>query len=183
MRTRLAIAVLSIPAALPAAAAVKQSAPDGFIVEHRLSIAATPAQAWATLAQPARWWPKEHTWSGNPANLSLSLTLGGCFCERWPDGGAEHGHVIMLKRNELVRMNAALGPLQDMAVTGVLSIAITPKDEGSEAVVTYRVSGTPSHALDKLATAVDQVIGLQFGSWAAMDAGAAEKPAGSKKKP
>ncbi|WP_257387409.1 hypothetical protein [Tahibacter caeni] len=181
MRTRLAIAVLSILAALPAAAAVKQSAPEGFIVEHRLSIAATPAQAWATLGQPARWWPKEHTWSGNPANLSLSLTLGGCFCERWPDGGAEHGRIIMLRRNELVRLNAALGPLQDMAVTGVLSIAIAPKDEGSEAIVTYRVSGTPAHALDKIAIAVDQVVGLQFGGWAALDAAAVDKPAVKKK--
>ncbi len=183
MRTRLATAVVLIIAAGPAAAAVRQSAPDGFIVEHRLHIAATPAQAWATLAQPARWWPKEHTWSGDPANLSLSLTLGGCFCERWPDGGAEHGHVVLLRRNELVRLNAALGPLQDMAVTGVLSIAIAPKDEGSEAVVTYRVSGTPAHALDKLATVVDQVVGLQFGSWAALDGSAAEKPAATKKRP
>jgi uncharacterized protein YndB with AHSA1/START domain len=180
MRTRLATAVVLITAAVPAAAAVRQSAPDGFIVEHRLHIAATPAQAWATLAQPARWWPKEHTWSGDPANLSLSLTLGGCFCERWPDGGAEHGHVVLLRRNELVRLNAALGPLQDMAVTGVLSIAIAPKDEGSEAVVTYRVSGTPAHALDKLATVVDQVVGLQFGSWAALDATAPGKPAKKK---
>lgn len=183
MRRCLAIAVALFTAALPAAAAVKQSAPDGFFVEHRLHIAATPAQAWATLAQPARWWPREHTWSGDPANLSLSLTLGGCFCERWPDGGAEHGHVILLRRNELVRLSAALGPLQDMAVTGVLSIAIAPKDDGSEAVVTYRVSGTPAHALDKLATVVDQVIGLQFGGWAALDGSAAEKRTAAKKRP
>lgn len=154
-------------AASPARAAVKQSAPDGFIVEHRILIDATPAQAWASLAQPAHWWPKEHTWSGDPANLGLELKLGGCFCERWKDGGAEHGRVIMLRRNELVRLNAALGPMQDMAISGVLSIVLAAKDEGVEATVTYRVSGTASHGFDKIAPVVDQVIGLQFGGWAA----------------
>lgn len=158
-------------------AAVTQSSPDGFIVEHRLRIAVTPAQAWTTLAQPARWWPKEHTWSGEAANLSLDIKPGGCFCEQWKDGGAEHGRVILFRRNELLRLSAALGPLQDMAVSGVLSVALAAKDTGSEAVVTYRVSGTPAHALDKIAPAVDQVIGLQFGGWAALDAaGATKKP-------
>lgn len=170
-------AILLLLVSAAGQAAVKQSSPDGFIVEHRLHIAATPAQAWTTLAQPARWWPKEHTRSGDAANLSLDLTLGGCFCERWKDGGAEHGRVIMLKRNELVRLNAALGPLQDMAISGVLSVALAAKDEGSEATVTYRVSGTPAHALDKIAPVVDQVIGLQFGGWAALDvAGETKKP-------
>lgn len=161
-------------------AAVKQSAPEGFIVEHRLSIAAAPAQAWAALGQPGKWWPKEHTWSGDAANLSLELALGGCFCERWKDGGAEHGRVVMIKRDQLLRLNAALGPMQDMAVSGVLSIAIAAKDEGSEAVVTYRVSGTPAHAFDKMATVVDQVIGLQFGGWASYAASAASAGKGDK---
>lgn len=156
-------------------AAVKQSTPDGFIVEHRLRIAATPAQAWTSLVQPARWWPKEHTWSGDAANLGFDLKPGGCFCEKWKDGGAEHGRIIMFRRNELLRLNAALGPLQDMAVNGVLSIALAAKDSGSEAVVTYRVSGTPAHALDKIAPAVDRVIGQQFGGWAALDAGSRTK--------
>ena len=164
-----------LASAATASAAVKQSAADGFIVEHRLTLNATPAQAWAALAQPGRWWPKEHTWSGDPANLSLELKLGGCFCERWKDGGAEHGRVIMIRNNALVRLNAALGPMQDMAVNGVLSIAIAAKDEGSEATVTYRVSGTSAHGFDKIAPVVDQVVGLQFGGWAAF-VGEAKKP-------
>jgi uncharacterized protein YndB with AHSA1/START domain len=175
MRIGLGLVVL-LAATGSATAAVKQVAADGFIVEHRLSVAATPAQAWAALGQPGRWWPKEHTWSGDPANLSLPLQLGGCFCERWKDGGAEHGRVVMIRRNELLRLNAALGPMQDMAVSGVLSIALAAKDEGSEAIVTYRVSGTPAHSFDKMATVVDQVIGLQFGGWASY--AAAPAPAG-----
>lgn len=164
MRTQL-LGALALLASATAQAEVKQAAADGFIVEHRLSIAATPEKAWQLLIQPGRWWPKEHTWSGDAANLSLEAKVGGCFCERWKDGGAEHGRVIMLKPRQLLRLNAALGPLQDMAVTGVLSIALSAKDEGSQAVVTYRVSGTAAHNLDKIAPAVDQVVGLQFGGW------------------
>jgi uncharacterized protein YndB with AHSA1/START domain len=162
------LAVLVLLVSTTAQAEVKQSAPDGFIVEHRLSFAATPEKAWPLLAQPARWWPKEHTWSGDAANLSLETKLGGCFCERWKDGGAEHGRVIMLRTHKLLRLNAALGPMQDMAVSGVLSIALSAKDEGTEAIVTYRVSGTSAHNLDKIAPVVDQVVGLQFGGWASL---------------
>lgn len=179
MRIGLGLVVL-LAATGSATAAVKQVAADGFIVEHRLSVVATPAQAWAALGQPGRWWPKEHTWSGDPANLSLPLQLGACFCERWKDGGAEHGRVVMIRRNELLRLNAALGPMQDMAVSGVLSIALAAKDEGSEAIVTYRVSGTPAHSFDKMATVVDQVVGLQFGGWASYAAAPAPVGKGDK---
>lgn len=177
MHLRLFTSAVLLAGAGLAQAEVKQSAADGFIVEHRLGLNATPAQAWAGLGQPARWWPKEHTWSGQSANLSIELKLGGCFCERWKDGGAEHGRVIRIERDKLLRLNAALGPLQDMAVSGVLSIAIAAKEEGSEAIVTYRVSGTPAHALDKIATLVDQVLGLQFGGWTSFVNDTAAKPA------
>lgn len=159
--------VLALALAAPLAhAAVKQATPEGFIVEHTYTIAAPPARAWAVLGHPERWWPEDHTWSGKRANLSLALEPGGCFCERWTDGGAQHGRVVMVRREQLLRLDAALGPLQDMAVSGVLSIALAAKDGGTLATVTYRVSGTPAHAFDKIAGGVDQVLGLQFGNWA-----------------
>jgi hypothetical protein len=68
----------------------------------------------------------------------------------------------MVRRNELVRLNGALGPLQELAVTGGLTFAI--KADGptaTELTVTYRVSGDARHGLDKIATVVDGVIGLQ----------------------
>lgn len=170
MRQLVPILLLSFAAA--AHAEVKQSAADGFIVEHKFQIAATPAQAWQALGHPERWWPKNHTWSGSPKNLSLKTELGGCFCERWKDAGAEHGRVIMVKRNELLRLNAALGPFQDMAISGVLSIALKAKDQGTEAIVTYRVSGTAEHGFDKMVPVVDQVVGQQFGGFAAYASGA-----------
>ena len=63
-----------------------------------------------------------------------------------------------------------------MAVTGVLTVKLTPTEGGTEAVVTYRLSGDPSHALDQFVPVVDQVIGLQFSAFA----GYAGPVAGSK---
>jgi hypothetical protein len=46
-------------------------------------------------------------------------------------------------------------------------VTLAAKDAGTEAVVSYRLSGDASHKLDAFIAAVDQVIGLQFGAWAA----------------
>jgi hypothetical protein len=53
-----------------------------------------------------------------------------------------------------------------MAVTGVLTVTLAAKGDGTEAVVTYRLSGDPAHKLDGFIAVVDQVIGQQFGNFA-----------------
>jgi hypothetical protein len=75
----------------------------------------------------------------------------------------------------MLRLRGSLGPLQEMAVTGVLTVKLTPVEGGTEAVVTYRLSGDPSHALDQFVPVVDQVIGLQFAEFA-RHVGAASVP-------
>jgi uncharacterized protein YndB with AHSA1/START domain len=149
-----------------AEADVKQAAADGFLIEHRYAIAAAPDAVWRALLQPGRWWPAEHTWSGVAANLSLSAEAGACFCERWDGGAVEHGRVVMARPGSLLRISAALGPMQEMAVTGVLTIKLEPDASGTRATVTYRVSGDASHQLDKLAPVVNDVLNLQFGGLA-----------------
>ncbi|MCJ7452418.1 MAG: SRPBCC family protein [Steroidobacteraceae bacterium] len=170
-----ALIALLMPAAVPAA--VTQSSPDGAIIEHHFTIAAEPAVAWGALVHPERWWPSDHTWSGDRANLRLEAQAGGCFCENWGEASAEHARVIMAQPGSLLRMRGALGPLQDMAVTGVLTIQLKTTDSGgTEATVTYRLSGDASHKLDTFVPVVDKVIGQQFGAFAAF-ASAPPKPA------
>jgi uncharacterized protein YndB with AHSA1/START domain len=147
---------------------VKLAAADTLVVEHTFQITATPEQAWEVLVHPERYWPKDHTWSGDPAHLSLAPQAEGCFCERWTDASAEHGRVIMALPGRLLRFRGALGPFQDMAVTGVMTIRLTPKDGGTEAVVTYRVSGSASHRLGDMAQGVDPVVRQQFAGFAAL---------------
>lgn len=161
-----------LAAALPLAASaeVKSASPGGFLIEHRFSIAAPAAKVWESLQHPERWWPADHTWSGKRENLSLDARVGGCFCERWNDNSVEHGRVVMIMPGKMLRLDAALGPLQEMAISGVITVSLEEKDGTTTAVVTHRVSGDPSHKLDALAPIVDQVNGQQFGGLAA-DAG------------
>jgi len=166
-RVLVVLAVCVWLTSMSAVAEVKSSAPDAFRIEHRYTLAGTPAQAWQALVHPERWWPSEHTWSGAATNLSLAAEAGGCFCERWADGSVEHGRVVMSRPAQLLRIQGALGPMQEMAVTAILTISLAAKSAGTEAIVTYRVSGDSSQALDKLAPVVNDVLNLQFGNFAA----------------
>jgi len=166
MSIRILVATGLCLLSLDSMAELKQSAPDGALIEHRYMLAAPPAEAWQALIHPERWWPEDHTWSGKRANLGLSPVAGGCFCESWPGGSAEHARVIMAAESKMLRLRGALGPLQGMAVSGVLTVTLSPAGDGTEAVVTYRLSGDPSHALDQFVPVVDRVIGQQFGGLA-----------------
>jgi len=150
-----------------AGADVKSATPDSMLIEYRYTIAVPASKVWETLLHPERWWPADHTWSGKRENLSLGAEVGGCFCERWDGNSVEHGRVVMVMPQKFLRLDAALGPLQEMAVSGVITFALAEKDGATTMVVTHRVSGDPSHKLDALAPVVNQVNGLQFGALAA----------------
>ena len=161
---------LAVAALLPglAGAEIKQASPDGVIFEHRFELSAAPADAWAVLVRPERYWPNDHTWSGNAANMSLQPEAGGCFCEQWDGGSAEHGRVVMAMPGKLLRFRGSLGPFQEMAVTGIMTVTLTATATGTTAVVTYRISGDASHKLDAFASVVDGVVRQQFAGFAAL---------------
>ena len=138
------------------------------LIEHRFTIAAPAAKVWETLLHPERWWPADHTWSGKRENLSLDATVGGCFCERWDGSSVEHGRVVMVMPGKLLRLDAALGPLQEMAISGVINGRARGEgrrdDDGRHASRERRSRRTSS---TRFAPIVDQVNGLQFGNLAA----------------
>jgi uncharacterized protein YndB with AHSA1/START domain len=166
MTNRWLAAALLAGTALPASAEVKFAAADAFLIEHRFTIAAPAAKVWDALLHPEDWWPSDHTWSGDRGNLQLSAEAGACFCERWVGGSVEHGRVIMAIPGSLLRMRAALGPLQEMAVAGVITVSLEEKDGKTAMLVTHRVSGDSALKLDALAPIVDQVNAQQFGGLA-----------------
>jgi uncharacterized protein YndB with AHSA1/START domain len=156
-------ALVVLAAAGSVHAEVKQSAADGFLVALSAPVAATPAKVWAALLQPQRWWSDEHTWSGKAANLSLKAEAGGCFCERWPGGSVEHGRAVMVMPQQLLRLDAALGPLQEFALKGALTFRIDSGDDGATTLaLEYRVNGASASGLDQFAPSVDGVLGQQF---------------------
>jgi hypothetical protein len=106
------------------------------------------------------WWDPEHTYSGDSANLTLSLIPGGCLCERIPKtrGGVEHLHVAYVEPGKRVVLTGALGPLLYEATTGVMDVQVKTIAGGSQLTLDYKVAGFANGGADKLAPAVDEVL-------------------------
>ncbi|HEX7272744.1 MAG TPA: ATPase [Casimicrobiaceae bacterium] len=150
--------LIALAVALPARGEVKQSAADTLSIAIEAKISAPPRTVFDAIVHVERWWSSEHTYSEDAGNLSLMAEPGGCFCERWKDGGVEHGRVILVLRDKLLRLAAPLGPLQGKAVEGVLTFQLKPADGGTALTVGYLVNGTTASALDKSAAGVDRVL-------------------------
>jgi len=162
---KLAVAALGLVSLTPGAfAEVKTAAPDALVIEHHAEIVMTKEALWSRLVKPAAWWSSDHTYSHSAANLSLKPVAGGCWCEIWKGGEVEHGRVIVAMPGELLRLDAALGPLQGLGVKGVLSVEISgAKTAGRiNVTMTYVVVGSSASKLDSLAGPVDGVLAEQF---------------------
>lgn len=160
-RTLFASMLVSCAIAQHAHAEVKQATADGFFLTYSAPVAASTTKAYTDIAQIQRWWDSEHTWSGKAANLSLKPEAGGCFCERWKDGSVEHGRVIMAMPGKVLRLDTSLGPLQELALKGILTFWIKTEDSATTLTVEYRVNGSSGSGLDQFAPNVDEVLGAQ----------------------
>ena len=150
--SRIICAALTLSVAGLAHAEIKQAAADGFFLAYSAPLETTTAAAYADLVQVQKWWNGEHTFSGKAANLSLKPEAGGCFCERWTGGSVEHGRVIMALPGKLLRLDTALGPLQEFALKGVLSFWLREDDYGKARIeLEYRVNGASASGLDQFA--------------------------------
>ena len=168
------IAVLIGVAAMttPAVAKVVSSDAHAMIIEHSVNVAAPQGAAWAMVGRIGEWWSKEHTYSGDSANLRLDLRPGGCFCERLPDGGGvEHMRVAYLQPGEKIVLTGALGPLLYEGVAGVLELEVRKAGAGSKLIMRYKAAGFASGNGAQLAPLVDKVLGQQAQSLARRAAG------------
>jgi uncharacterized protein YndB with AHSA1/START domain len=146
-----------------AQAAVKETHDGSFIVETVVLAEAKPAKVYADLLRVARWWHSDHTWSKSARNLRLDGKAGGCFCEKLPDGGSvQHGRVIFARPGQLLRIDGALGPMQESAIKGVLSFNLAPDAGGTRITMTYNVAGTLPMDAARLAPIVDKVMSMQL---------------------
>ena len=160
-RIAVALALACAAFAPMAHAEVKQATADGFFIAFSGTVAASATKAYTDVSQVQRWWSSDHTWSGKASNLSLKPEAGGCFCEKWKDGSVEHGRVVMAMPGKLLRVETALGPLQERALKGILSFWIKNEDSTTTLTVEYRVNGASGSGLDQLAPSVDEVLGAQ----------------------
>jgi uncharacterized protein YndB with AHSA1/START domain len=151
----LSLGFLSTP---PVLAEVVETSPSSLTIESSVLVEAAPEAAFEHLWRDLpRWWDSAHTWSGDAANLNLEPRAGGCYCEQLPAGGGsvQHGRVIFAQPGKLLRLNAALGPFQEMAIQGVLTFRFAAEGRGTKVSVNYRVSGAITMDPAKLAPMVD----------------------------
>lgn len=148
----------------PGSAEVVSASPNGFEIREMVPLVVSPDAAFRAFAKLPEWWDPQHTYSGDSANLSLSLVPGGCFCERIPKtgGGVEHLRVTYVEPGKHVVLTGALGPLLYEAVAGVMDVEVKPIAGGSQLTIDYKAAGFAGGGAATLAPAVDQVLAAQL---------------------
>ena len=180
----LAAGLLAVPGlTAPAQAEVIIKSDSGFAVRSSGLTRKTLREAWAVLTTPSGWWDKEHTWSGDAANLTLDPRAAGCFCEALAlaegapagsrRGSVEHMHVIFADPGKVLRMSGSLGPLQSEAMTATLTITLKPVEGGTRILWEYVGAGFMRYKPDMIVPAVDAMLAGQLDRLIArIDAGA-----------
>ncbi|MDR3443965.1 MULTISPECIES: SRPBCC domain-containing protein [unclassified Dyella] len=157
-RRAIAASILLSLVTLSAYAEVKEATSDHLLILDSRTIHAPPDKLYAALTDVGHWWNSEHTYSGDASHLSLKAEAEGCFCERWDGQSVEHGRVIWAAPGHVLRLDTALGPLQSMAVTGVMTFTLKSTPGGTTLQFEYRVNGASGSALDKVAPVVNEVL-------------------------
>jgi hypothetical protein len=161
----LAALVVMLPGV--ASADVVSTSPNGFVLRSIVTAPGAPTAVYAALVDVKQWWDKAHTYSGDSKNLTIAATLGGCFCETVPGGGVQHGTVALAWPGQTLRIIGALGPLQQMGVSGAMAWQFEKAAEGTEVTFTYAVGGYSETGFDKLAPLVDGVMAVQMNAFKA----------------
>ena len=158
LKALIAIVVLAV-AATPASAEVVERTPDSFTLRFSVGLETTPGDVALALESIARWWDSNHTYSGDAANMTLSLAPGGCFCEALPGGDVfVHGRVKALD-DEHLWLEAPLGPLRDRTTKADLIFSWPEANRGTAVTMTFTVEGA---GMGAFADAVDGVMDTQF---------------------
>jgi len=154
---------LSLIAACPAAAAVADSAANGFTVKISIAIAAPPDEVYQKLVHNiGDWWSPQHTFSRDSHNLTIDARPMGCWCEKFGAAAVRHMEVIAAVPGKALVMLGAVGPLQAMAVTGSMSFDFAADKGGTKLDVTYAVGGYLAAGLNTLANPVDAALAEQL---------------------
>lgn len=159
MRSMILAALAAVAFVSDASAEVVDKGAYGFRLKFVQQVAAPPDKVFRALGEIGQWWDGAHSYSGKASNMTMPLKATDCFCETLPGGGSvRHGVVELVIPNQLVRVDAALGPLQDEGVSAALAFNLKAKDGGTELTTTYNVGGARDFIVS-IAPAVDGVIG------------------------
>jgi hypothetical protein len=161
---RHSIAMLLILTLAPSATAdVVESTTNGFTTKTATEISGVTRAVYVALtAQVGSWWDPQHTWSGDPRNMTIDPRAGGCFCETLANGGSvQHMTVILAEPGKMLRMRGALGPLQELAVVGTITWSLTEVGSRTRVEMSYVVGGYMQGGFATVAKLVDGVLATQ----------------------
>lgn len=163
----MAAAAMAVFTPIASADIIKQD-DNGFFVAHQVEVAATADEAYAMLRAPAKWWSAEHSWTGDADNFYMDAQATGCFCELipaskegGPRGSVEHMRIVYAQPGKMLRLSGSLGPLQAEAVQGSMTISLKPTLTGTIIRFEYVVGGYMRFPVERIAPAVDAVVGEQ----------------------
>lgn len=149
--------------ALPGHSEVLQADAVGFTAGGKIISTQPLARVWQELMSVANWWEDSHSFSANAANMVFDVE-GACFCERWDGNEVRHLELVHLRKQKKLVFRGALGPLQDQAIVGALSIELKPADDNVSVHWQYRVYGRLTGDMGEWSKAVDGVLSTQFGN-------------------
>ncbi len=152
--------VLAFYVAPRVSAEVLDAESNGFTVRHQLSVDADRAVVYgAAVDSIGQWWSSDHTFSGDAANLSMTATVPGCFCEKFgQSAGLVHMTVTFVNPGVMLRLTGGLGPLGLMGVAGNMNWEFDQAETGTVVTLQYSVGGYMDGGLDTVASAVDGVL-------------------------
>lgn len=161
MRPILILPLLALAA--PATAAVTETRPSGFTITYEAVVDSSAEEMYERFGKPGLWWNPDHTWWGKAENLTMDLKAGGCFCERAKGAGeVEHLRVIFVQPGRMVRLSGGLGPISQMAATGIMTVKFADQNGEARVTLIYDVEGHLMRPADQLAPIVDKVLADQF---------------------
>lgn len=151
-------------AAQPVAGEIRDSAANGFTTVNEVTVGASRAEAWKAALDVGKWWSPDHTISGDAGRLSIDASLRGCFCESLGrKAGVVHLVVTTVMPETSLRMSGGLGPLGLMGAAGNMTWDFEDAEAGTRVRMTYAVGGYMASGMDRMAPAVDRVLGEALG--------------------
>lgn len=158
LKALIAAAALALSAA-PAAAEIVTRSENAFTLRYTAGMQVAPKDAAPAMTKLASWWDKDHTYTGDSANLSLDLSPGGCWCETLDSGDAfDHGRTVSVGSDRLV-FDAPFGPLRGKATKAELVVEWPPANRDGQITWTFVVEGP---GVGAMADTVDGVMGAGF---------------------
>ena len=144
-------------------AEVASASAHGFKVTIQVQIDSSPGRVYNTVVKEVgAWWHPDHAFYGEAGKFSIEDRPNGCFCERSGKGQVRHMTVIFAEPGRVLRMTGALGPLQELGVTGNMGFKFSEAEGGTRVEFYYAVGGYSSQDLDQLAPIVDGVLSEQL---------------------